>query len=80
MYANGTLGTLVFSAIPISFVLLSPVLANWQSFHFHCVQIALHYAKVCKHIHSVHHRNVNTGRWSGVSMHPVEHLGFFSAC
>ena len=25
-----------------------------------------------------HHRNVNTGPWSGISMHPIEHLIYFS--
>ena len=28
--------------------------------------------------HSVHHRNVNPGPWSSLSMHPIEHLLYFS--
>lgn len=30
-------------------------------------------------MHSLHHRNINTGPWSGISMHPVEHLIYFSS-
>lgn len=29
--------------------------------------------------HALHHRNVNTGPWTGISMHPLEHLVYFSA-
>jgi sterol desaturase/sphingolipid hydroxylase (fatty acid hydroxylase superfamily) len=28
--------------------------------------------------HHLHHRNVNIGVWSGLSMHPLEHLLYFS--
>jgi len=28
--------------------------------------------------HHIHHRNINPGPWSGLSMHPVEHLLYFS--
>ena len=30
-------------------------------------------------VHSLHHRNVNVGPWSGMSMHPVEHIGYLSS-
>ena len=29
--------------------------------------------------HSVHHRNINVGPWSGISMHPVEHMIYFTS-
>ena len=28
--------------------------------------------------HKLHHRNVSPGPWSGLSMHPIEHLIYFS--
>lgn len=31
-----------------------------------------------RHVHSLHHRSYNTGPWSGLSMHPIEHLVYFS--
>ena len=32
-----------------------------------------------RHVHSLHHRNVNIGPWSGISMHPIEHVIYFSS-
>lgn len=31
-----------------------------------------------RHVHSVHHKSYNPGPWSGLSMHPVEHLLYYS--
>ena len=31
-----------------------------------------------KWAHALHHRNVNTGPWSGISMHPLEHVLYLS--
>ena len=29
--------------------------------------------------HALHHRNVSTGPWTGISMHPLEHVLYFSS-
>ena len=79
MYANGHLSMLEFGANPVWFIALFPILALWQSFHFYAVHLALHQPAIYKYVHAVHHRNVNTGPWSGNSMHPVESTGYFSA-
>ena len=34
----------------------------------------LHIPFLYKHVHALHHRNINVGPWSGLSMHPVEHI------
>ena len=31
-----------------------------------------------RHVHSLHHKSHNPGPWSGLSMHPVEHLMYYS--
>ena len=31
-----------------------------------------------KRVHSLHHRSYNTGPWSGIAMHPVEHMVYFT--
>ena len=31
-----------------------------------------------RHVHSLHHKSYNTGPWSGLSMHPVEHIIYYS--
>ena len=38
----------------------------------------LHWPPLYRLAHAVHHRNVNVGPWSGISMHPVEHLLFYT--
>ena len=74
----GRLETLQLADSPVWFILLFPLLLIWQSLHFYFVHRALHWKPLYKHVHSVHHRNVNPGPWSGMAMHPVEHLGYFS--
>jgi lathosterol oxidase len=78
-YAGGLINSLSFSAHPVWFIALFPVFALWQSFHFYVVHLALHQPAIYKHVHAVHHRNVNTGPWSGMSMHPIEAFGYLSA-
>jgi len=29
--------------------------------------------------HALHHKNINVGPWSGIAMHPIEHLLYFSS-
>ncbi len=49
-----------------------------SSSHFYLVHRLLHWKPLYRSVHELHHRNVNTGPWTGLSMHPVEHLLFFS--
>lgn len=56
--------------------LLTPV---WISLHFYWVHRALHWGPLYRIAHALHHRNINVGPWSGLSMHPVEHVIFFSS-
>jgi len=37
-----------------------------------------HWKPLYDSAHYLHHKNVNTGPWSGLSMHPIEHLIYFS--
>jgi len=75
-YASGSVGTLSFSAHLVWFIILFPVLALWQSFHFNVVHLILHQPNIYKYVHAVHHRNVNTDPWSGMSMHPLEAFSY----
>lgn len=76
---NGWAPVLLWSEHPIWFVLLFPLTPVWISFHFYWVHRALHWGPLYRLAHALHHRNVNVGPWSGLSMHPVEHLIFFSS-
>ena len=67
-----------FSVSPVWFVLLFIVIRFWQSFHFYWIHRLIHIPWLFKNVHYLHHRNVNVGPWSGLSMHPVEHMFYYS--
>ncbi|MEM7207783.1 MAG: sterol desaturase family protein [Pseudomonadota bacterium] len=50
----------------------------WGTVHFYFVHRAMHFPRLYKIAHELHHRNINMGPWTGISMHPVEHLLYFS--
>lgn len=64
---------------PVSFVLIFLLIPFFTSLHFHLVHRLLHWKPLYRIAHSVHHRNVVLGPWSGFSMHPIEHLIYMSS-
>ena len=70
---------LPFAAAPVWFVGLFVLIPIFESAHFYLVHRLLHLKPFYDRFHALHHRNVNTGPWSGISMHPVEHLIYFSS-
>lgn len=79
MMANGYVPTVSIIENPIWFVVGLIFLPIWSAFHFYWVHRLLHVPFLYKYVHSLHHRNINIGPWSGVSMHPFEHLLYFSS-
>ncbi|MFO1070863.1 MAG: sterol desaturase family protein [Geminicoccaceae bacterium] len=59
------------------FVLLCAV-GMLREFHFYWVHRIIHWPPLYRTVHYLHHKNVNIGPWSGIAMHPVEHLLYFS--
>ena len=78
-YANGALPALAWSAHPFWFAALFLAIPFWQSAHFFVIHRLLHWRPLYRLVHAVHHRNVAIGPWSGISMHPIEHLLYFSS-
>ena len=60
----------------ISALMLVPV---WRSIHFYFAHRFLHFAPLYQQVHSLHHRNTDVEPFSGLCMHPVEHL-YYYAC
>ena len=46
--------------------------------YFYVTHRFLHTRPMYRWAHYLHHKNVNTGPWTGLSMHPIEHLLYFS--
>ena len=77
--ANGFAPVMVFADNPYYFIALILLTPLWTSFHFYWVHRALHWPPLYRLAHALHHRNTNVGPWSGLSMHPIEHVIFFSS-
>ncbi|MDA8853078.1 sterol desaturase family protein [Amylibacter sp.] len=77
--SNGYAPMLTWAAHPIWFVLMFFLIPIWESFYFYWIHRFLHIPFFYKHVHSLHHRNINVGPWSGLSMHPVEHFIFLGS-
>ncbi|MEQ8654558.1 MAG: sterol desaturase family protein [Kiloniellales bacterium] len=77
--ANGFAPLIDFADSPLWFLLWFPLIPLWSSFHFYWVHRALHWPPLYRLAHALHHRNVNVGPWTGISMHPIEHLLYFSS-
>ena len=77
--ANGYAPQINLASNPVWFVLWIVLIPIWASFHFYWVHRFLHWPPLYRLAHSLHHRNVNIGPWTGLSMHPVEHALYFSS-
>jgi len=76
---NGYAPVLLPAENPILFAAILFLTPVWISLHFYWIHRLLHWPPLYRLAHALHHRNVNVGPWSGLSMHPVEHGLFFSS-
>lgn len=76
--ANGYAPSMLFPDNPAWFVAWFLLIPAWSSLHFYWIHRLLHWPPLYRVAHALHHRNVNVGPWSGISMHPVEHFLFYT--
>ena len=77
-YANGLITIADWRTEAVYFVVVMVLIPFWRDFHFYLIHRAIHWKPLYRTVHYLHHKNVNPGPWSGISMHPVEHLIYFS--
>lgn len=77
--ANGHISMVTWSGNPVWFLAIFFLIPVWESLYFYVIHRALHIPFLYKHVHSLHHRNINVGPWSGMSMHPVEQIIFLGS-
>jgi len=63
---------------PVYCTALLLVLPFFHAIHFYGGHRALHWEPLYRTIHYLHHQNINPGPWSGLAMHPLEHVVYFS--
>ena len=79
LFASGRIPWIDWAHNPVWFVVLMLLIPLYREVHFFAIHRLIHWPPLYKAIHSLHHRNTNPGPWSGLSMHPAEHLLYFSA-
>jgi len=79
LFASGRIPWLRWAEHPVWIVVIMLLIPIWRELHFYAIHRLIHVPALYKTVHSLHHRNVNPGPWSGLSMHPLEHVGYFSA-
>jgi sterol desaturase/sphingolipid hydroxylase (fatty acid hydroxylase superfamily) len=77
-WANGWGPWTTFSEHPVWLIVLALLVPIIHEFHFFCIHRLIHVPVLYRWVHSVHHNCVNPSPWSSLSMHPVEHLLYWS--
>ena len=62
----------------IYIVILVIFIPHINAHHFYFTHRLTHWKPLYDSAHYLHHKNINVGPWSGLSMHPVEHLIYLS--
>ena len=78
VFANGYIPYVSFTAHPIYCAAVMLLIPVFRRLHFYLVHRLIHAHALYHSVHKLHHNNLNPGPWSGLAMHPVEHLLYFS--
>ena len=76
--ANDFLTLISPSEKPFFFLMIIFTIHLWRDLHFYLIHRLIHWGPLYRLAHKVHHKNINPGPWSGLAMHPVEHIFYFS--
>ena len=77
-YANELVPMINFANNPVGFIALFFLVPFIHEVGFYFAHRLLHWPPLYRVAHKLHHRNINPGPWSGLSMHPIEHVLYFS--
>lgn len=77
--ANGHIAMISWQVNPVWFVAIFFLIPIWESLYFYVIHRAIHFPFLYKHVHYLHHRNINVGPWSGMSQHPIEQMIFLGS-
>jgi sterol desaturase/sphingolipid hydroxylase (fatty acid hydroxylase superfamily) len=78
-FANGHINIVNLPEHPTFFIGLMLAIPIIDEVHFYLIHRLLHWPALYRWIHKLHHNNVNPGPWSGLAMHPIEHVLYFSS-
>jgi sterol desaturase/sphingolipid hydroxylase (fatty acid hydroxylase superfamily) len=78
MIANGYIPYVSIEEHPVYFVVLMCLVPLIRDIHYYAVHRISHWGPIYRWVHYLHHNNVNVGPISGLSMHPIENLWYWS--
>jgi sterol desaturase/sphingolipid hydroxylase (fatty acid hydroxylase superfamily) len=78
LFANHAVPFVSWTIHPIYCTVILLLIPALREVHFYLVHRLIHWPPLYRAVHKLHHNNVNPGPWSGLAMHPVEHLLYFS--
>lgn len=77
LHSSGIIASVEFGndlGASLWFIALLLLIPHWQAVHFYLYHRPLHHPILYNRIHALHHRNISLIPWSGISMHPIEHI------
>ena len=77
-FSNGYFIFISWETHPIYLGLTFLILPLFREVHFYFMHRLLHWPPLYNFSHYIHHKNVNPGPWSGMSMHWFEHIIYLS--
>lgn len=77
-WANDVGPWVVLNEHPLWLLGFGLILPLVHEVHFFLIHRLIHLPPLYRLVHSVHHNSVNPSPWSSLSMHPVEHLLYWS--
>lgn len=78
LYANSYIPYVSAADHPIWFAALMILVPLLREMHFYLIHRIIHWGPFYRRVHYLHHNNVDPGPATGLAMHPVEHLIYFS--
>ena len=78
IFANGYVPYVRWAEHPLYCTIILLLIPAFREVHFYLIHRLIHWPPLYRTVHKLHHNNVNPGPWSGIAMHPVEHLLYFS--
>jgi sterol desaturase/sphingolipid hydroxylase (fatty acid hydroxylase superfamily) len=78
MYANQYIPYISPQENPIWFCIMMLLVPLMRETHFYAIHRLIHWGPLYKHVHYLHHNNVDPGPATGLAMHPIEHLLYWT--
>ena len=78
LYANSYIPYVTPRDHPVYFAVMMCLVPLLRETHFYLIHRLIHWGPIYRWVHYLHHNNVDPGPLSGLAMHPVEHLFYWS--